>query len=90
MLPAAFRLVDDGIADLPGAVRALTLNAAKAVGLTDLGAVETDYRANLIAVRREGRDWPAVESVIINGEERLRLGAPTRREASLAGQEVPA
>ena len=80
MLPAAFRLVDDGIVDLPGAVRALTLNAAKAVGIPNLGAIEPGYRADLIAVRRDGREWPVVECVIVNGVERLRLQAPLRRE----------
>jgi alpha-D-ribose 1-methylphosphonate 5-triphosphate diphosphatase len=80
MLPAAFRLVDDGIADLPGAVRALTLNAAKAVGIPSLGAIEPGYRANLIAVRREGRDWPVVEVVIVGGVQRLMLQTPQRRE----------
>ena len=80
MLPAAFRLVDDGIADLPGAVRALTLNAAKAVGIPSLGAIEPGYRANLIAVRREGHAWPVVEIVIVGGVQRLRLQAPQRRE----------
>ncbi|HEY7467612.1 MAG TPA: alpha-D-ribose 1-methylphosphonate 5-triphosphate diphosphatase [Dehalococcoidia bacterium] len=80
MLPAAFSLVDDGLADLPGAVRALTLNAARAVGMTTLGAIEPGYAADLIAVRRNGRAFPVVERVFRDGIEVLTLAAPQRQE----------
>jgi alpha-D-ribose 1-methylphosphonate 5-triphosphate diphosphatase len=83
MLPAAFCLVDDGIADLPAAVRALTLNAARAVGMENLGAIEPGYVADVILVRRSGRVFPVVERVFRQGDEVLTL-APRRR------QEVPA
>jgi alpha-D-ribose 1-methylphosphonate 5-triphosphate diphosphatase len=80
LLPAAFGLVDDGLADLPGAVRALTLNAATAVGLDNLGAIQPGYAADLIAVRRSGRAFPVVERVFREGVEQLTLRAPQREE----------
>jgi alpha-D-ribose 1-methylphosphonate 5-triphosphate diphosphatase len=80
MLPAAFKLVDDGILDLPTALRALTLNAAKAVGLADLGAIEPGYTANVIVVRRAGRGIPMVERVLRGGVEVLSLRLPQAME----------
>lgn len=41
LLPAAFRLVDEGLMDLPAAIRMLTVNAARAVGLPDLNDLPT-------------------------------------------------
>ena len=38
LLPAAFRLVDEGMIDLPAAVRALTLNAGPGRRPDDRGA----------------------------------------------------
>jgi alpha-D-ribose 1-methylphosphonate 5-triphosphate diphosphatase len=83
MLPAAFRLVDDGIADLPAAIRALTLNPARAVGLTHRGAIEPGCSADVIVVRREGRGIPMVERVLRGGAEVFSLQIPR-------GSEVPA
>jgi len=82
LLPAAFSLVDDGLADLPGAVRALTLNAATAVGIDNRGAVQPGYAADLIAVRRNGRAFPVVERVFREGIEQLTLRAPQRQEVT--------
>ena len=80
MLPAAFKLVDDGIADLPTAIRALTLNAAKAVGMTERGAIEPGCIADLIVVRRIGRGIPMVERVLRAGVEVLSLQIPQASE----------
>jgi alpha-D-ribose 1-methylphosphonate 5-triphosphate diphosphatase len=80
LLPSAFSLVDDGLADLPGAVRALTLNAAQAVAMQDVGAIQPGYAADLIVVRRTGRTFPVVERVFRSGEEQLTLRAPQRQE----------
>jgi alpha-D-ribose 1-methylphosphonate 5-triphosphate diphosphatase len=80
LLPAAFSLVDDGLTDLSGAVRALTFNAARAVGMDNLGAIEPGYVADLIAVRRGGRAFPAVERVFREGVEVLTLAPPPRQE----------
>jgi alpha-D-ribose 1-methylphosphonate 5-triphosphate diphosphatase len=75
MLPAAFALVDDNVVDLPAAVRALTLNPARAVGLNDRGAIEDGLSADFILVRRTGRSFPAVERVFRSGIERMSINA---------------
>jgi alpha-D-ribose 1-methylphosphonate 5-triphosphate diphosphatase len=66
LLPAAFRLAREGLADLPGAVRMVTLNAARAVGLRDRGALAAGQRADLILVRLVG-EVPQVERVYTRG-----------------------
>jgi alpha-D-ribose 1-methylphosphonate 5-triphosphate diphosphatase len=66
LLPAAFRLVRERLADLPTAIRMVTLNAAGAVGLTDRGALVPGLRADLILVRVEG-DVPHVEAAYTRG-----------------------
>lgn len=80
MLPAAFALVDEGILDLPAAVRALSLNPARAVGMRDRGAIAPGYTADLIAVRREGRGFPMVERVLRNGRAVFSLQLPQAME----------
>jgi alpha-D-ribose 1-methylphosphonate 5-triphosphate diphosphatase len=61
MLPAAFRVVEEGLTDLPFAIRTLTQNAARAVGLTDRGAVEVGLQADLLLVRLNAEGLPQVE-----------------------------
>jgi alpha-D-ribose 1-methylphosphonate 5-triphosphate diphosphatase len=80
LLVAAFKLADDGIVSLPEAVRALTLNAAKAVGMFDRGAIEEGYSADLILVRRTASGMPMVERVLRRGQEVLSLAAPQPTE----------
>jgi alpha-D-ribose 1-methylphosphonate 5-triphosphate diphosphatase len=75
LLPAAFALVDDNVVDLPAAMRALTLNSARAVGLADRGAIEPGLSADVILVRRTGRSFPAVERVYRDGIERMSVNA---------------
>lgn len=76
LLPAAFRLVADGLIDLPGAVAALTCNAARAVGMTGVGAVREGWRADLLLVRCGSDGMPVVESVFREGREVYALTAP--------------
>lgn len=78
MLPAAFRLYDDDLVDLPAAVRMLSLNPARALGIDDLGAVLPGYVADLLFVRRTANGMPAVERVIRGGREVMNL-RPSRR-----------
>jgi alpha-D-ribose 1-methylphosphonate 5-triphosphate diphosphatase len=80
MLPAAFKLVDDGIADLATAMCALTLNAAKAVGMRDRGAIEPGYLADVIVVRRIGRGIPMVERMLRSGADVFSLQLPQATE----------
>ena len=63
MLQAAFHLVDIGAADLPEAIRLVTLNPAEAVGLTDRGAIAVGRRADLVRVRSHPGEPPVVRSV---------------------------
>lgn len=73
MLPSAFRLAADGVVELPVAVRALTLNPARALGLTDLGAVQPGYLADLLLVRHAANGLPQVERAFRRGREVLTL-----------------
>jgi alpha-D-ribose 1-methylphosphonate 5-triphosphate diphosphatase len=82
MLPAAFRLVDDGILDLPAAVRSLGYNSAQALQMAGLGAIEPGCVADLIVVRREGRGIPSVERVLREGREIMSLRPSSRVEVT--------
>jgi alpha-D-ribose 1-methylphosphonate 5-triphosphate diphosphatase len=80
LLPAAFRLVDEGIIDLPAVTRALAQNAAKALRLEGLGAVEPGYVADLIVVRRLSAAAPRVERAFRSGVPVLTLRQPIPQE----------
>jgi alpha-D-ribose 1-methylphosphonate 5-triphosphate diphosphatase len=67
MLPAAFRLVSEGLLDLPAAIRMLTLNAAHAVGLADRGELAPGKLGDLAIVRLDQDGWPHVEATIVGG-----------------------
>jgi len=74
-LPAAvFRLVDLGLLDLPAAVRMATLTPARAVGLTDRGAIAAGLRADLALVRCDAAAYPRVEATIRGGRPCLVAG----------------
>lgn len=52
LMQAAFKLADTPIGlDLPAAVRTVSLNPARSVGLDDRGALESGQRADLVRVR---------------------------------------
>jgi len=56
MLPAALRLVDIGVLDLPRAAAVVASNPARAAGLADRGRIAPGLRADLVAVdARPGR-----------------------------------
>ena len=59
--------------DLPSAIRMLTVNPAAAVGLHDRGAIETGRRADLVLVRLDANESPAVELVIRGGQTVLAM-----------------
>jgi alpha-D-ribose 1-methylphosphonate 5-triphosphate diphosphatase len=68
LLPAAFRLVDEQLMDLPAAIRMLTLNPARAVGMTDRGAIEPGLLADLVLARTSKAGLPRIEQVIRAGQ----------------------
>ncbi len=76
LLVSAFKLADGGVVDLPTAIRSLTLNPAKAVGLTDRGGICLGYAADLVLVRQDADKLPHAEAVYRNGEEVFALRPP--------------
>ena len=73
LLHSAFRLEEKGILSLPAAVRMLTLNPAKAMGIdADYGTVEVGKKADLLVVRKiHGK--PMVYKCFIDGRTVLQL-----------------
>jgi len=69
LIPAAFRLVDDGLLGLSEAIRMITRAPALAVGLTDRGEIAPGQLADLCLVRRDGEGWPHVERTFVAGRE---------------------
>lgn len=73
LLPSAFRLVDEGVTSLPAAIRALTLNPARAVGLEDRGTIAPDQLADLNLIRLEPSGVPHVEATFRRGQPVFRF-----------------
>lgn len=100
LIPAAFRLVDDGLLGLAEAVRMISRNAALAVGLDDRGEIAPGLLADLCLVRRDADGLPHVERTFIAGRQsfaflrydELRTGATSAAtaERELAGREAGA
>ncbi|MCA0757818.1 alpha-D-ribose 1-methylphosphonate 5-triphosphate diphosphatase [Paenibacillus sp. N4] len=68
MLAAAFKLYDEGTADLPEAVRMITLNPAQALGAdSELGSIGLGKAADLIVADRYG-SLPWVTQTIVGGK----------------------
>ena len=74
LLPAAFRLVQHRLVNLPTAVRMLTLNAARAVGLADRGAIQPGMRADLVVARVDASGLPHVEATLREGRSTFLYG----------------
>jgi alpha-D-ribose 1-methylphosphonate 5-triphosphate diphosphatase len=66
-VPSAFKLAQQGVLDLPVAIRMLTLNPARAVGLTDRGEIAVGKTADLALVRLDNEGWPHVEATFVGG-----------------------
>ncbi len=76
MLNAMFALVRQHILPLPDAVRLVTLNPARAVGLgNDFGSLEVGKVADLLVVKSGPHDVAVVERVFVHGREVLRCSA---------------
>lgn len=73
LIPAAFKLARDGLLELPAAIRMITLNPARAVGLHDLGALEAGRIADLALVRLDADGLTHVEATWIAGRTVFRF-----------------
>jgi alpha-D-ribose 1-methylphosphonate 5-triphosphate diphosphatase len=74
LLHAAFKLEEEGVLSLPAAVRMLTLNPARAMGIDgDYGAVEAGKKADLLVVRKIDKR-PLVCKCFIDGRAALQFG----------------
>lgn len=67
LIPSAFRLVRDGLLDLPAAIRMITFAPAHAVGLADRGEIAIGKLADLALVRLDRDGWPHVEATFAGG-----------------------
>lgn len=67
LLPAAWALVNDGMLELPAAVRMLTANPARALGMTDRGSLAVGLLGDLCIVHVDDAGWPRCESTIVGG-----------------------
>ncbi|MBA2287250.1 MAG: alpha-D-ribose 1-methylphosphonate 5-triphosphate diphosphatase [Ktedonobacteraceae bacterium] len=72
MLGAVFKLATAGVLPLPQAVRLVTLNPARAVGLgNDFGSLEPGKVADLIVVALNDCGLPVVQRVFVDGREKV-------------------
>ena len=76
LLLAAFNLVSQGIVELPQAINSISLNAARAVGLTHVGALVRGQRADIAVVRVGDDQLPHVETLFRGGEQVFSCRAP--------------
>lgn len=67
MLPAAIALAEAGSGGLPASVALVSANPAKALGLTDRGAIEVGLRADLV-IAEHGR-LPRVRATFCRGRQ---------------------
>jgi alpha-D-ribose 1-methylphosphonate 5-triphosphate diphosphatase len=73
LLHSVFRLEEEGVLSLPAAVRMLTLNPAKAMGVDgDYGSVEAGKKADLLVVRKT-RGLPILCKCFIDGRTTLQF-----------------
>jgi alpha-D-ribose 1-methylphosphonate 5-triphosphate diphosphatase len=73
LLHSAFRLEEEGILSLPAAVRMLTLNPAKAMGIDrDYGSVESGKKADLLVVLKI-HNRPMIYKCFIDGRTTLQF-----------------
>ncbi len=76
LVPAAFRLVDEGLVELPAAIGMVTGAAARAVGLMDRGEIAPGQLADLALVRQDGAGWPHVERTWVGGRDAFAFRPP--------------
>lgn len=70
-LLAAFKLVGDGVCDLPAAWKLVAENPAIAAGLEDRGRIAPGQRADILLVDASNPTEPQVKAVFVAGQQRL-------------------
>jgi alpha-D-ribose 1-methylphosphonate 5-triphosphate diphosphatase len=76
MLAALFKLVRDGYCTLPQAASLVTANPARAVKLTEYGALVAGNMADLILVQQRSTQEYIVRMVLVDGQVRVSRSAP--------------
>jgi len=71
MLQSVFKVVNLGICALPAAVNLVTLNPARAVGLSDYGTLDVGNVADIVQVSVPTSGTPQVQRLLVDGRERL-------------------
>jgi alpha-D-ribose 1-methylphosphonate 5-triphosphate diphosphatase len=71
LVPAAFRLVELGVRDLPAAIAMISGNPARAVGMHDRGEIAPGKLADMALVRVDSSGMPQVEATFIEGRQSL-------------------
>jgi alpha-D-ribose 1-methylphosphonate 5-triphosphate diphosphatase len=71
LIPAAFKLYELGLCDLPAAIAKITRNPANALGLTDRGEIAVGKLADLAIVRMDDSGIPQVEATFLEGRPSL-------------------
>lgn len=67
-LHAAFTLIKNGVCDLAKAWSLVSSNPANFAGLTDRGELKLGKRADIIIVKWDGEELPAVKAVFASGQ----------------------
>lgn len=89
MLPAAFRLSEDGVCDLPTAWAMISSNAADAAGLSDRGRLAEGLRADIVLVRSPGGRPPSVVEHFVGGHLAFAAkGAPRLQQQPAVALEL--
>lgn len=81
LIPAALKLVELGLRDLPAAIAMITRNPARAVGLDDRGEIAIGQLADLALVRIDRFGLPQVEATFIEGRQVLAFNRAGDRAA---------
>jgi alpha-D-ribose 1-methylphosphonate 5-triphosphate diphosphatase len=90
MLPAAFRLWEDGVCDLPTAWAMVSCNAADAAGLRDRGRLAIGQRADILLVRTTPGRPPSVAVHFIAGHQAFSAKGAPRLKTATTGPAVTA
>ncbi len=84
LFAAAFKFAQDGLLDLPSAVRMVTLNPASALGFSDRGALQTGLSADVVLLRPDGWGFPHVLATYRRGHLVFAFGPFAEEPVALA------